>query len=143
MKGVILAGGLGTRLYPFTKVINKHLMNIAGKPMIQYPIETLKRADIKDIIIVTNPRHIKQFKKIIDEKEIGVNITYQGQEKATGIADALHKAKDLVGNEKMVVVLGDNILMDDIGGFIEDFKREGGGKGPGYRSARSREVWRC
>ncbi len=123
MKGIILAGGLGTRLLPFTKVLNKHLMNIAGKPMVQYPIETLKKAGITDIMIVTNPEHIEQFKQIIDEKELGVNIAYQGQASAAGIADALRQAKNFVQNDQMVVVLGDNVLIEDISEQVEDFKK--------------------
>ncbi len=128
MKGIILAGGLGTRLLPFTKVINKHLMNIAGKPMVQYPIETLKKAGITDILIVTNPGHIEQFKHILDDKELGVNIAYQGQASAAGIADALRQAKDFVQNDQMVVVLGDNVLIENIGEQVEEFKNSGKAK---------------
>ncbi|MBW2989894.1 sugar nucleotidyltransferase [Candidatus Woesearchaeota archaeon] len=123
MKGIILAGGLGTRLLPFTRVINKHLMNIAGKPMVQYPIETLKKAGIGSILIITNPHHVEQFKQIIDEEKLGVKITYKTQEKAAGIADALRQARDFAMGEKMVVILGDNIIIEDISEHVTDFEK--------------------
>ncbi|MFH1225488.1 MAG: sugar phosphate nucleotidyltransferase [Candidatus Diapherotrites archaeon] len=122
MKGVILAGGMGTRLMPLTKVTNKHLLPVYNKPMIYYPIGMLVKAGIKEILIVTGPEHAGDFLKLLGSgKEFGVRLTYELQDKAGGIADALRLAEDFVQGEKFVVVLGDNIMEDEITEFVKGF----------------------
>uniref|UniRef100_A0A6C0BLM0 glucose-1-phosphate thymidylyltransferase n=1 Tax=viral metagenome TaxID=1070528 RepID=A0A6C0BLM0_9ZZZZ len=126
MKGVILAGGLGTRLYPCTSVVNKHLLPIYDKPMVYYPIETLVKAGCKDLLIVTGDS-LGDFAQLIGNgKQFGLNsVLYAYQENPTGgIADALKLAKSFVGHEKFVVVLGDNLILDDISSYIQEFEAE-------------------
>lgn len=111
MKGVILAGGEGTRLRPLTLVSNKHLLPIYNKPMIQYPIETLKALGIKDILIVTGGDKVGKFADYLgDGSELGINITYKVQMEAGGIAHALALAEDFAQGEYISVVLGDNVF---------------------------------
>jgi len=130
MKGIILAGGTGSRLDPLTKVTNKHLLPVYDRPMIYYPIQTLVSAGIKDIMIVSGKGHAGQFLELLKSgQEFGANFSYGVQEEAGGIAQALSLCKDFVDNEKIVVILGDNILEDDITGAVKDFtKQEKGAK---------------
>ena len=116
MKGVILAGGLGSRLFPLTKVTNKHLLPVYDKPMIYYPIETLVRAGVRDILVVTGGNSSGDFLKLLGNgKQFGLkHINYTYQEGEGGIAHALGLAEHFVGHEKMVVILGDNIVQDDM-----------------------------
>ena len=115
MKGIILAGGTGSRLRPLTKVVNKHLLPIAEKPMIYYPIEKLVGADIKEILIVTGIEHIGSvISQLGSGKEFGCNFTYRVQDEAGGIAQALYLAKDFAKNESMAVILGDNLFEDSL-----------------------------
>lgn len=125
MKGIILAGGLGTRLYPLTWATNKHLLPIYDKPMIFYPIEFLVRAGIKDILVVSSGPHAGHFLRVLKNgKELGVDhLEYAYQEKPDGgIADALSLAKDFADNEPIAVVLGDNTTDADIKKDVENFK---------------------
>ncbi len=111
MKGVILAGGNGTRLRPVTLVTNKHLLPVYNKPMILYPLQTLKELGIKDILIVSGGEHIGDFMEFLgDGAEYEVKLTYKIQKEAGGIAQALYLTKDFVGEEKFAVILGDNIF---------------------------------
>ncbi len=113
MKGVILAGGTGSRLMPLTKVTNKHLLPVFDKPMIYYPLQTLIKAGIKDIMIVSGAGHAGHFLELLGSgRQFGVNISYAVQEEAGGIAQALGLARDFVDEQKMVVILGDNIFED-------------------------------
>ena len=124
MKGVILAGGRGTRLYPLTTVVNKHLLPIYNKPMIYYPIMTLKKAGCTDIFIVTGGKNAGEFMELLKNgKEFGLNsITYSYQENPTGgIADALSLAETFIGNDKFMLILGDNLLFDDFSEDVKDF----------------------
>ena len=124
MKGVILAGGLGTRLYPLTHVTNKHLLPVYNKPMIFYPIETLVKAGINEILIVTSGPHVGQFLGVLKNgKELGVRrLSYAYQEKPDGgIADALSLAEDFADNGSIAVVLGDNTTDASIRGAIERY----------------------
>jgi len=125
MKGIVLAGGLGTRLYPCTLVVNKHLLPIYNKPMIYYPIETLVKAGCNEILIVSGPA-LGDFAKLIGNgQQFGLDsVLYAYQDKPDGISGALRLAKSFVGKEKFVVVLGDNILFDDISQYIKDFEHE-------------------
>jgi len=129
LKGVILAGGLGTRLYPLTRVSNKHLLPIYNKPMIYYPIQTLVDAGIRDILIVTGGTHAGEFLRLIGNgSEFGLkHINYTYQEGEGGIAEALRLAKHFADNDRIVVILGDNIIEKDIRGPVEDFKKQPSG----------------
>ncbi|KHD85169.1 sugar phosphate nucleotidyltransferase [Heyndrickxia ginsengihumi] len=128
MKGVVLAGGTGTRLYPITKAVNKHLLPIGKYPMIYWPILKLKEAGITDILIITNAEFLPAFQKLLaDGKDLDVNISYAAQQGAAGIAAALLHAKDFVGNDRFVVILGDNIFKDSLKPFIKQFQEQPSG----------------
>ena len=126
MKGVILAGGLGTRLYPLTKITNKHLLPVYSKPMIYYPIECLVRAGIKDIMIVTGGNSAGDFIRLLENgEEFGLQrLHYAYQKGEGGIAAALALARDFVEDEKVCVVLGDNILQRTLAKAVHDFERQ-------------------
>jgi len=126
MKGVVLAGGLGTRLYPLTKITNKHLLPIYDLPMIYYPIMTLVDAGIKEIMIVTGGNYAGEFLRLLgDGREFGLKqLTYAYQEKEGGIAHALSYAQNFIGNDKFVVILGDNILDGSIKKAVDNFKKQ-------------------
>ena len=126
MKGVILAGGLGTRLYPLTKVTNKHLLPVYDKPMIYYPIQSLINAGIDDILIVTGGNNAGDFLKLLGNgKEFGLrHINYTYQEGEGGIAEALGLAEFFASGEKICVILGDNIIEKNIRRAAEDFRRQ-------------------
>jgi glucose-1-phosphate thymidylyltransferase len=129
LKGVILAGGLGTRLYPLTKISNKHLLPIYNKPMIYYPIQTLVDAGIEEILIVTGGTHAGEFLRLLGNgAEFGLkHINYTYQEGEGGIAEALRLAKHFADNDRIIVILGDNIIEKDIKGPVEAFRRQPGG----------------
>lgn len=122
MKGIILAGGTGSRLYPCTKVTNKHLLPVYDKPMIYYPLNTLLEAGITDILIVSGKEHAGDFLKLLGSgKEFNARFTYELQEEAGGIAQALALGENFVDNEKFAVILGDNIFEDSIKNDVEEF----------------------
>jgi glucose-1-phosphate thymidylyltransferase len=123
MKGVVLAGGLGSRLHPLTKVTNKHLLPIYDRPMIHYPIRTLVKAGITDIMIVTGGQHAGEFLRLLgDGKEFGLSqLHYAYQEGEEGIAKALSLSRAFVGSDKVCTILGDNILQDDIAPQVRAF----------------------
>lgn len=123
MKGVILAGGLGTRLRPLTLVTNKHLLPVYDRPMIYYPIQSLLNAGINEIIIVTGGEHAGDFLKLLrNGKHLGVkDLHYTYQEGEGGIADALKLAEDFADGDKICVVLGDNIIEKNIRRAVADF----------------------
>ena len=129
MKGVILAGGLGTRLFPLTKVTNNHLLPVYDKPMIYYPIQTLINAGIDDILIVTGGNNAGDFLKLLGNgKEFGLrHINYTYQEGEGGIAEALRLAEFFAAGEKICVVLGDNIIEKNIRRAVEAFRKQKGG----------------
>ncbi|MDD5496629.1 MAG: sugar phosphate nucleotidyltransferase [Candidatus Omnitrophica bacterium] len=129
MKGVILAGGLGTRMQPLTKITNKHLLPVYNKPMIYYPLETLVDAGIEDILIVTGGRHAGEFLRLLGNgAQFGLkHINYTYQEGEGGIAEALGLAEHFADNEKIVVILGDNILEKGIKKEVDAFRRQAKG----------------
>jgi len=128
MKGIILAGGTGSRLYPLTKVTNKHLLPVGRYPMIFHSVAKLKEAGITDILIVTGKEHMGDVVNLLGSgSEMGVTFTYKVQDEAGGIAQALGLAKDFVNNESMVVILGDNIFSDSITRYVTSFRQKGKG----------------
>ena len=126
MKGIILAGGLGTRLLPLTKITNKHLLPIYNKPMIYYPIQTLVDAGIEDILIVTGGNNAGDFLRLLENgKTFGLKkIDYTYQEGEGGIADALSLAEHFAENEKIVVILGDNIIEKSIKTYVNIYHKQ-------------------
>ncbi|HPP66894.1 MAG TPA: sugar phosphate nucleotidyltransferase [bacterium] len=129
MKGVILAGGSGSRLFPLTKVTNKHLLPVYDKPMIYYPLETLIRAGIKDIMVITGGTSSGDFMRLLENGEhFGLeHLTYAYQKGEKGIADALSLAEHFAYGERVVVILGDNILGKDIKKEIDIFSEQKSG----------------
>lgn len=128
MKGIILAGGTGSRLHPLTRVTNKHLLPVGKYPMIFYPIYKLKQANIHDILVVTGKEHMGDVVNLLGSgDDFGVNFTYKVQDEAGGIAQALGLAEQFVGNDKMVVILGDNVFSDEIIEYVENFRKQESG----------------
>jgi len=125
MKGVILAGGTGTRLFPLTKVTNKHLLPVGKEPMIFNPIRQLLSADIKDILIITSKEHMGEIVRLLGSgSDFGCKFTFKVQENPGGIADALALAESFVRDERVVVILGDNILTHSIKIYVEEFRKQ-------------------
>jgi glucose-1-phosphate thymidylyltransferase len=129
MKGIVLAGGTGSRLFPLTKITNKHLLPIFDKPMIYFPIQTLVEAGIKDILLVTGGRNSGDFLRLLaNGKEFGLaHLNYTYQEGEGGIADALALAEHFADGEKICVILGDNIIEGSIREAVDAFERQESG----------------
>ncbi len=126
MKGIVLAGGTGSRLYPLTKVTNKHLLPVGNKPMIYYPIEKLIDVGIEEILIVTGTEHMGDVVNLLGSgKDFGCRFTYKVQDEAGGIAQALGLAENFAGNEPMTVILGDNIFEAGLSKAIENYPGNG------------------
>lgn len=122
MKGIILAGGTGSRLYPLTKITNKHLLPVYDRPMIYYPLQTLIDAGIKDIMLVSGRGHVGHFLELLGSgTEFGVNISYEIQKEAGGIAQALGLARRFAGDDNIMVILGDNIFQDSLRDAVRSF----------------------
>ena len=122
MKGIILAGGSGTRLYPVTKAMSKQMMPIYDKPMIYYPMSVLMLAGIRDILIISTQRDIVNFKELFkDGQELGINISYQVQEQPNGLAEAFIIGENFIDKDNVALVLGDNIFYGQ--SFTEHLKK--------------------
>jgi glucose-1-phosphate thymidylyltransferase len=128
MKGIILAGGTGSRLYPLTKVTNKHLLPVGRKPMIYHPIEKLIQTGIEEILIVTGVEHMGDIVTLLGSgKDFKCRFTYKVQDEAGGIAQALGLAENFAGNDLIAVILGDNVFQDNLKPFADAFIKQGRG----------------
>jgi glucose-1-phosphate thymidylyltransferase len=128
MKGVVLAGGTGSRLFPLTKITNKHLLPIYDKPMIYYPIEALVEAGIREILVVTGGRNSGDFLRLLGNgKQFGAHLNYTYQEGEGGIAEALGLAEHFAHGDRIAVVLGDNLLEKSIKGAVDSFLQQPAG----------------
>ncbi len=128
MKGIILCGGLGTRLYPLTKVFNKHLLPIGKFPMIYYPIMKLKECGIQDILIVTGREHLGNLAGFLGGgMDFGVTFTYMIQDRPAGIADALRLGRNFVGDDRCLVILGDNIFEAKLTDLVAKYQTQNKG----------------
>jgi glucose-1-phosphate thymidylyltransferase len=125
MKGIILAGGTGSRLFPLTKVTNKHLLPVGRQPMIFHPIGKMTEAGIEEILVVTGVDHMGDVVNLLGSgKEFRCRFTYKVQDEAGGIAQALGLAENFAGDSPVCVILGDNIFEDGIGGYVERFEKQ-------------------
>ena len=125
MKGVILAGGTGSRLFPLTKVTNKHLLPVGREPMIYHPVAKLTEAGIQEILVVTGVDHMGDVVNLLGSgREFRCRFTYKVQDEAGGIAQALGLAENFAGSSPICVILGDNVFEDAIGPFVERFKKQ-------------------
>src|ERR1700694_4388175 len=128
MKGIILAGGTGSRLYPLTKVTNKHLLPVGREPMIFHPVKKLTEAGIEEILIVTGVDHMGDVVNLLGSgKDFGCRFTYKVQDEAGGIAQALGLAENFVHDDLMCVILGDNIFQDSIAPYVRTFREQARG----------------
>ena len=125
MKGIILAGGKGTRLFPLTKATNKHLLPLGKEPMLYHPIRHMCGAGIEDILVVTSTQHMGDVVNCLGSgADFGCSLTYKVQEEAAGIADALRLGESFAGDEKICVMLGDNVFENSISPYAANFKQQ-------------------
>jgi glucose-1-phosphate thymidylyltransferase len=135
MKGIVLAGGLGTRLHPLTKVASKQLLPVYDKPLVHYPLSTLMLANIREILLIAAPNQIERFRELLDTgKHFGLSISYKIQEKPAGIAESLILAEEFLNGSKAALILGDNLFHGSgLGRKLEAFNKVVGAQIFGYR----------
>ena len=125
MKGIVLGGGTGSRLMPLTKVVNKNILAVYDKPLIYYPIMTLRDAGIEEVLLISGRGHAGQYLDLLSNgKELGVKLTYVIQEEPRGIAHALLLAEDFADNGSIAMILGDNIYEENLKQAVDDFKKQ-------------------
>src|SRR3989344_5120989 len=125
MKGVILAGGKATRLRPLTLVTNKHLLPVYNKPMIFYPLEAMAKAGIKEVLIITGPDHAGSFLNLLRSgKDFGLKLSYEIQEEAGGLSQAVALAESFARGKRILVILGDNIFNHDLRNAVLEFEKQ-------------------
>jgi glucose-1-phosphate thymidylyltransferase len=125
-KGIILSGGLGTRLYPMTKVTSKQLLPVYDKPMVYYPLETLIKGGIKEVLMIVSPEHSGDYMSLLGSgSDFGIKITYEIQDKPAGLGQAFQIGKTFIGENNVAMILGDNIFEDDFSEVIKNFKSGG------------------
>lgn len=123
-KGLILAGGAGTRLYPITKVVNKHLIPIGKYPMIYYPVQTLVRSGITEIMVISGPQSIGPIAELLGSgRAFGCNFCFRVQEQPIGISDGIRLAREFTGNDRLMVMLGDNLVTEAFAETVREFER--------------------
>jgi len=128
LKGVVLAGGTGSRLFPLTKVTNKHLLPVGRYPMIYHPLMRMRRAGIKQVAIVTSPEHMGDVVNLLGSgHELGLDLTHRVQDQPGGIAQAVGLCENFVGDDLFLVILGDNVLADDLADDADLYRKQGGG----------------
>ena len=128
MKGIVLAGGTGSRLFPLTKVTNKHLLPVGREPMIFHPVRKLTEAGIEEILVVTGVEHMGDVVTLLGSgRDFGCRFTYKVQDEAGGIAQALGLGQNFAGSDLVCVILGDNIFQDAIGAHVKAFREQGRG----------------
>lgn len=134
MKGIVLAGGTGSRLYPLTKVTNKHLLPVGRYPMIYHPLLRMRRAGVLQIAIVTSPEHMGDVVNLLGSgRALGLDLTYRVQDEPGGIAQAIGLCENFVGEGPVLVILGDNVLEDDLGSEVETFRQQIAARNEGAR----------
>ncbi len=134
MKGIVLAGGLGTRLSPLTKIASKHLLPVYDKPLIFYPLSTLMLANIRDVLLITSPNQLDRFRQLLGNGEdLGLRLSYITQEKPSGIAESLILAEEFLDGSKSALILGDNLFHGPgLGRRLEEFNKVKGSQIFGY-----------
>lgn len=134
MKGVVLAGGTGSRLYPLTRVTNKHLLPVGRYPMIYHPLIRMRRAGVREVAVVTSPEHMGDVVNLLGSgRRLGLDLTYRVQDDPGGIAQAMSLCESFVAGEPFMVILGDNVLGSDIGREVDSFKDQIRRDGKGAR----------
>lgn len=134
LKGVVLAGGTGSRLYPLTKVTNKHLLPVGHYPMIYHPLMRMRRAGLRQVAIVTSPEHMGDVVNLLGSgRGLGLDLTYRVQDEPGGIAQAIGLCENFVGDDPFLVILGDNILADDLDDEVAAYRAQLAAQGGGAR----------
>ena len=129
MKGIVLAGGSGSRLYPITQGVSKQLLPVYDKPMVYYPISVLMLADIRDILVITTSQDLSSYQRLLgDGSDFGINLSYVVQDNPNGLAEAFILGSDFIGSDNVALILGDNIFMDRASPTLQNANQENQGR---------------